>query len=121
MVDSLLSKKGTEMKKNYLPGSIVDALVPISRFNKGEASKIFDEVHETGCKIVLKNNTPTCIMLSPERYQEIVDMIDDQYLLAVAEERVRYSGEVTYTFEEILAKDGLTLADIDALEDVEIE
>jgi len=99
----------------------MDALVPISRFNRGEANKIFDEVHETGCKIVLKNNTPTCIMLSPERYQEMVDMMDDQYLLAVAEERVRYSSGVTYTFEEVLAKDGLTLADIDAMEDVEIE
>jgi hypothetical protein len=48
-------------------------------------------------------------------------MIDDQYLLALAEERERNNSGVTVTFEEILAKDGLTIADIDAMEDVEIE
>ena len=99
----------------------LDALVPISRFNRGEAGKIFDEVRESGCKIVVKNNTPACVMLTPEMYQEMVDMIEDRYLLAVAEQRLKYDTGVTYTFEELLAKDGLTLSDIDAMEDVEIE
>jgi PHD/YefM family antitoxin component YafN of YafNO toxin-antitoxin module len=109
------------MVSNVYRGNLLDALVPISRFNKGEANKIFDEVRSSGFKVVVKNNAPACVLLSPERYQEIIDMLDDQYLLAVVEERLKNDNGVTYSFEEILAKDGLTLADIDAMEDVEIE
>ena len=99
----------------------LDSVVPITRFNRGEASKIFDEVKESGCKIVVKNNVPTCVMLTPERFQAMVEMIEDQALLAVAEARLEYSIKETRSFEEVLAEDGLTLADIDAMEDVEIE
>ena len=109
------------MITNVLRGNLLDALVPISRFNKGEANKIFDEVRLSGYKVVVKNNSPACVLLAPERYKEMVDMIDDQYLFALAEERERNSTGVTYSFEEVLAEDGLTLADIDAMEDVEIE
>ena len=93
----------------------MDALIPITRFNKGEASKIFDEVKEAGCKVVVKNNTPTCILLTPEKYREMTKIIEDQYLLALAEENSRKDkGQVS--FEELLAQGGLTLADIDTME-----
>ena len=73
----------------------MDAVVPITRFNRGEANKIFDEVRETGCKIVVKNNTPTCVLLAPEKFKEMVDMIEDQCLMAVAEERLKYGTGAT--------------------------
>jgi PHD/YefM family antitoxin component YafN of YafNO toxin-antitoxin module len=96
-------------------------IVPITRFNRGEANKIFEEVRATGCKIVLKNNEPTCVLITPERFQKMVDMMEDQYLLALAEEREKLDTGKRYSFEEILADDGLTLADIEAMEDVELE
>ena len=102
-------------------GNIVDSVVPITRFNRGEANKIFDEVRESGCKIVVKNNTPTCVLLTPEKFREMVDMIEDQCLLAVAENRLKYKRESANSFETVLEKDGLSLADIDAMKDVEIE
>ena len=46
---------------------------------------------------------------------------DDEYLLALALERKKNDNGVRWTFEEILAEDGLTLEDIDNMEDVEIE
>ena len=64
----------------------MDALFPIARFNKGEANKIFDEVRLSGRKIVIKNNIPACILLTPEKYQE---MIDNHYLLTLSEERLK--------------------------------
>ncbi|MDR3148558.1 MAG: type II toxin-antitoxin system Phd/YefM family antitoxin [Oscillospiraceae bacterium] len=109
------------MLNNIAISNALDALVPISRFNKGEASKIFEEVRATGCKIVVKNNVPACVLLTPERYKELMEEIEDQYFLALAEERLKNDSGVTYTFEEVLAESGLTLADIDAMEDVEIE
>ncbi len=99
----------------------LDALVPITRFNKGEANKVFDEVRESGCKVVVKNNVPACVLLSPETYKELIELIEDQYLLALAEERIKNDTGETYTFEEVLAENGLTLADLDAIEDVEFE
>jgi antitoxin StbD len=68
--------------------SILNSIVPISRFNKGEASKIFEEVRETGFKIVFKNNTPACVLLTPENYEEMLNMIEDYKLLLEAEKRM---------------------------------
>ena len=99
----------------------IDALIPITRFNRGEAGKIFDEVEATGCKVVIKNNVPACVLITPDLFKKIVEMIEDQYLLALAREREKLSIGKGYSFEEILAEDGLTFADIDAMEDVEIE
>jgi len=96
----------------------LNAMVPITRFNRGEANKIFEEVKTSGCKVVVKNNTPACVLLTPERYQEMVDMLEDQYLLALAEERERNDTGETHTFEEVLAEDGLTIADLEAMDDV---
>jgi PHD/YefM family antitoxin component YafN of YafNO toxin-antitoxin module len=104
-----------------LRGNIFDALIPISRFNKGEANKIFDEVRRSGVKIVVKNNAPTCVLLTPEKYREMTDIIEDHYLLTLAEKRMKSGNEKTHSFEDILAMDGLTLSDIDAMEDIEIE
>ena len=56
--------------------NLLDTFVPISRFNRGEANKIFDEVKETGYKVVVKNNIPICVLLSPERYREIEGIIE---------------------------------------------
>ena len=41
--------------------NILDSIVPISRFNKGEANRIFTEVKNDGIRIVVKNNTPECV------------------------------------------------------------
>ncbi|MDR3209801.1 MAG: type II toxin-antitoxin system Phd/YefM family antitoxin [Oscillospiraceae bacterium] len=109
------------MISHFSLSAALDALVPISRFNKGEANKIFDEVRATGCKIVVKNNAPACVLLSPEQYKAMREELDDRYLLALALERMANDNGVSYTMEEILAEDGLTLADLDAMEDVELE
>ena len=109
------------MINNVVRGNILDALIPISRFNKGEANKIFDEVRLSGFKIVVKNNAPTCVLLTPEKFKEMTEIIDDHNLLALAEERLKNDNTPTIPFEEILAKDGVTIADLEAMEDVEIE
>ena len=45
---------------NMVVNDLLKSMVPISRFNKGEARKIFDVVNEEGIKVVLKNNSPAC-------------------------------------------------------------
>ena len=52
--------------------NMMNAMVPITRFNKGEAAKIFEEVESTGTKIVVKNNRPTCVLVSPSQYEMLM-------------------------------------------------
>lgn len=51
-------------------------LIPITRFNRGEASRIFEEVRENGVRIVVKNNQAVCVLISPEQYSEILSMVE---------------------------------------------
>ena len=51
----------------------------------------------------------------------MAEAIEDQYLMTVAEEREKHDAGKRYSFEEVLAEDGFTYADVDAMEDVEIE
>ena len=46
--------------------SAIENTVSISLFNKGLAGKIFDEVKLSGAKVVMKNNSAECVLLSPE-------------------------------------------------------
>ena len=108
------------MRLHVQTAEIMRSMVPVSRFNKGEASKIFDEVAKSGIRIAVKNNKPACVMLSPERYEELLEMIEDFELIMEAEKRLEDGGE-TVSFQEVLDEFGITQADIDAAEDVEIE
>jgi len=85
----------------------LDALIPISRFNRGEANKIFEEVKESGCKVVVKNNVPACILLTPEKYKEMVELIEDEALLALVEEREKNDSGITYSAEEVYKELGV--------------
>ncbi len=55
---------------------MLNSFVPISRFNKGEAHKIFDEVKQNGFGVVVKNNSPTCVLITPEIYEEMMEIVE---------------------------------------------
>ena len=99
---------------------LMRSMVPVSRFNKGEAAKIFDEVERTGIKLAVKNNKPACVLLSPQRYEAMLEEMEDLHLLVEVEKRLEDDG-VYYSREEVMNEFGITQADIDAAEDVEIE
>lgn len=104
-----------------LQTNLINSIVPISRFNKGEAGKIFEEVDECGMKVVVKNNKPACVLLSPEKYEELMEMLEDQELLALAEERARHN-KVSHNIsqDDLLKANGISYEDLAEIE-VEIE
>lgn len=51
---------------------ILNNIIPISRFNKAQAKRIFEEVNHDGIKIVVNGNTPICVMLSPSEYEKLI-------------------------------------------------
>ena len=105
------------MYNHLAVGDMLQAVVPISRFNKGEANKIFDEVDSAGCKIVFKNNKPTCVLLSPERYTEIIETLEDYVLFAETERRLNCTeSSNTVSHDMLMAEFGITEADLDAIE-----
>ena len=50
-----------------------------------------------------------------------IEELEDEYLLSLASEREKNDNGVSWSFEEVLAEDGLTIEDIENMEDVEIE
>lgn len=96
-------------------------IVPITRFNKGEANKIFDEVQSTGTKIVMKNNRPACVLMSPEQYEALIERLSDYLLLAEADRRMAVNHDAeNISHEDMMRSLGVTREDLDTV-DVEIE
>ncbi len=99
----------------------LDDLVSVTMFNKGHASKIFDRVKAEGQLVVLKNNTPAAVIVSPEEYSRLTEAEENYYLLTLAEERLKNSGNAHALSEkEAMTALGMTEADIDAAEEVDI-
>ena len=105
--------------------SVMSALrdtVPINQFNRGLAGKIFEDVKKSDAKVVMKNNTAECVLLSPEEYAKLIDEICDARLLLLASDRMsRADLSKTVTQEEVYRELGLSAADLLGEEDVEIE
>ena len=101
---------------------MLNAIVPISRFNKGEANKIFDEVNKNGYKIVVKNNKPTCVLITPERYREMEEIIENYNLLIEAEKRMENAKDDDFiSSDEVLLNLGITKEELNNIDDVEID
>lgn len=100
---------------------MMKTIVPITRFNRGEANRIFDEVEASGTKIVMKNNQPACILMSPGQYESLMEMLSDYILREEAQARMsNYDSKENKTQQELMEELGITLEDLDAV-DVEIE
>lgn len=76
-----------------IAADLLQSLVPISQFNKGQAAKIFDRLHSERELIVLKNNQPSAIILSPEEYTRLTEIEEDYYLLLEADRRIEKNGD----------------------------
>lgn len=109
------------MKDTLSINDVMNTLVPITRFNKGEANKIFEEVKKEGVKLVIKNNSPSCILINPEKYEAMVDALEDYALYFEAEERMKIALKAGFLSEEqVMDELDITEADLDEVE-VEIE
>jgi len=100
--------------------SIMDSIVPITRFNRGEANKIFEEVSQYGTKIVMKNNVPACVLVNPEQYEEMIEALEDYALYLEAEKRMNSLEEGFISSEKVYEELKISEEDLNDI-DVEIE
>ena len=102
--------------------SAIRNTIPISLFNRGLAGKIFDEVKQSGAKVVMKNNAAECVLLSPEEYMSLIDEVNDARLLTLASERMAKADPAAFVSAEHLYDElGITQDALDAVGEVDIE
>lgn len=105
-----------------ITADILQSLVPISQFNKGQAAKIFDRLHSERELIVLKNNQPSAIILSPEEYTRLTEIEEDYFLLLEANKRIEENGDnKTISIDSVMNNLGISKEELIDAEDVDIE
>ena len=100
---------------------ILDSLVPITQFNRGQASRIFDRLHTENRLIVLKNNQPAAIILSPSEFQRLSEIEENYTLLLEATRRLKEDSSSTTSREEVMSELNISEADLAAAGDVVME
>ena len=102
--------------------SAITNTVPITQFNRGLAGKIFEDVKQCGAKVVMKNNTAECVLLSPDEYIRLMDELNDARLAALAAERMaHFNPENTVSEAEMNRRLGITEDDLAGFDEVDIE
>ncbi len=100
----------------------INHTIPISQFHKGMAAKIFSDVRKSGAKVVIKNNEPECVLMSPAEYMDFMDELADARLELLALQRIASGAlEHTRTQKEVMDSFGITDKDLADMEEVEIE
>ena len=102
--------------------SAIQNTVPISQFNRGLAGKIFEEVKTAGAKVVMKNNTAECVLLSPEEYVRLINELNDAKLESIALRRLAdFDASTLISDEDVWGKFDISQDELDAAGEVEFE
>lgn len=102
--------------------SAITNTVPITQFNRGLAGKIFEDVKQCGAKVVMKNNTAECVLLSPDEYIRLMDELNDARLAALAAERMaHFNPENTVSEAKMNRRLGIAEDDLAGFDEVDIE
>lgn len=101
--------------------NMINKLVPISDFNKGQASKIFDRLGKEKSLVVLKNNSPSAVILSPEEYSRLVEIEENYMLYVEAQARMARTDQEYVSYEDALKQLGIDEEKLKVAEDVEVE
>ena len=100
---------------------ILDSLIPITQFNRGQASRIFDRLHTESQLIVLKNNQPAAIILSPSEFQRLSEIEEDYTLLLEATRRLKEDSSSTSSREEVMSELNISEPELATAGDVVME
>ena len=102
--------------------SAIRDTISISLFNRGLAGKIFEDVKQSGAKVVMKNNSAECVLLSPDEYIKLMDEVNDARLLSIANERMQnFNPANLISGEDLYEELGITEDDLEAIGEVEFE
>lgn len=105
--------------------SVVSAIkntVSISQFNRGMAGKVFGEVKKSGPKVVIKNNEPICVIISPEEYVKFMEELEDAYMYMTSQDRLsHFKPDELVSEEDVFKEFGIKEEDLAGYDEVEFE
>lgn len=105
--------------------SVVSAIrntIPITQFNRGQAGQIFADVKSHGPKVVMKNSSAECVLISPEEYVQLMDEVNDARLLILAMERMEhYDPSQSIPADQVWERLGISQEELDAVGEIEFE
>ena len=58
--------------------NLLNNLGSVTMFKQGQASKIFNRLQEEKQIVVLKNNIPTAVLLSPNEYDRLLSLAESE-------------------------------------------
>lgn len=102
-------------------GNVLKSLVPITQFNRGQAARIFDRLHTENRLIVLKNNQPAAVILSPEEYERLNEIEENYTLLLEASRRMAENKISEKTMKTVMSDLGITEEELAKAEEPEFE
>ena len=89
--------------------SAIENTISISLFNRG-------------AKVVMKNNTPECVLLSPDEYIRLLDEASDARLLNAATERMsHFDPKNLITQAQVDEELGFSPSDYENTDDISFE
>ena len=101
---------------------ISNRTISISDFNKGLAGRIFEDVKSSGTKVVLKNNNPECVLISPAEYSKMLEEKEDLIDQLMAIERLKnIDTEKIISQQQFEEKYNINFEDIEAIDESEFE
>ena len=101
--------------------NILNNLVPITQFNRGQASRIFDRLHTENTLIVLKNNQPAAVILSPAEFSRLIEIEEDYLLFLEAAHRLTNHTAPAVPMDKVLEELGISKEKLASVGDVVIE
>lgn len=105
-----------------LTANFLIRLIPITQFNRGQVSKIFDCLHSESGLIFLKNNHSSAVILSPDKYARLVEIEGNYHLLLEASKRLATNdGKPAIPIEDVMKHFEITDTDLAETEELEIE
>lgn len=101
--------------------NILNSLIPITQFSRGQASRIFERLRSESRLFVLKNNQPAAVILSPAEYSRLSEIEEDYALLLEATKRIEKNTQPTIPMEAVMKELGISDTELSSIEDVKIE
>lgn len=92
--------------------NVLNDLVPVSELSNGRTSSVLSKADRSPV-VIIKRNKPSYVLLSIGDYQNLLDQLEDEADLQLAEKRVRNNkGQATISNADLIASLGLTEKEI---------
>lgn len=96
-------------------------VVPTSAFSQGKSAKCFEKASDGSPVIVMKNNQPYRVVVTPADFMRMSELEEDNELLTMALARLEANaGKPAVPAADVYARLGIDMDEVEAMDDVEL-